>query len=400
MAKKSQKEVRKDALTKIGMALLVILIIANTIQLARFGEIVERVDRYNQGVVDELGGFREDIIAFGTDMNEMRNFLLLPTRDYSFMDTDTEIETEEKAEGSSTEKAVYQFMGSFVEEQQAEKNYEAAQQRIVELQSNSTLKEELAAQELTIGPVEQNEASSSFKILAGRAALFAVIADKKENSFRVQSALGTKELGDNNTISELVSYIAANEEKVVATKEMIEARQAGITGLTNQEAVQDILTEKNITFEGAPEEDEEGYHYYFLNSEGTQLLTLDLLRDGTYELGDKTYDTEEQLVAALTEQLEKIDASTSLEKLIAERRSELEAIFSDSAFQELLTSNNLSIAAEPREEYNKLLYDVQDADGNIQFSFVIELSSGHFKVLKGDEEIDLYSLLLGSKKKP
>ena len=76
-------------------------------------------------------------------------------------------------------------------------------------------------------------------------------------------------------------------------------------------------------------------------------------------------------------------------------------IFSQPAFQDILKNDGLAVSLSPREEYNKLLYDVKDADGKLVFSFAIELSSGMFKVIRGNQEIDLYSALNnGSKKKP
>lgn len=402
MPKNSQKEVRKDAMLKIGMVLLVVLIIANTIQLSRFGEIVERVDRYNRGVVDELGGFRQDIMTFGSDMNEMRSFLLLPTKDYSFADQETVIE-DDAQETSSTEKAIYQFMGSYTDEQRAKENFAAAQERMNALNSNQELKTALKEKELSMSAVEQTEESSSFKVLAGGEALYAVIADKKSNTIRIQSALGTKDfdkgLSEEAIASELATYVGANKEKVAAAKEEIEGKKAGIVNLASNQELSSIINEKGIQFDINPEENEDGFHYSFLNSEGTKLLTIDLLRDGQYQVNGEGYGNEEQLAAVLINELKNSNSSTALEQMVAERRTELETIFQDPAFQELLSSNNLTVAIEPREDYNKVLYDVTDANGNVQFSFVIELSSGLFKVLQDNEEIDLYSILLGSKKK-
>lgn len=399
MSKTTQQEVRKDAMVKIGLALLVVLVLANTIQLARFGGTVESAYEYYQGTVDELGGFREDIVAFGNDMNEMRSYLLLPTKNYSFMEGEEVLEEDTK-EGSTTEKALYQFLGTYADEQRALKNFEAAQQEIANLNTNEELKTKLSEEEMVIGPVEQSEESSTFKVLSGKEALFAVVADKNSGTLRIQSAIGSEELSHDNAARELATYAMANKEKVMALKELLESKKAGMANLTNNQKLQQVLTDKNISFQSSPDEDENGFHYHFLNVEGTTLLTIDLMRDGHYQINGKEYESEEQMAVVLIDELGKIDASTGLEKMISERRAELETIFQEPAFQELLSSNNLSVSSEPREEYNKLLYDVKDADGNLQFSFVIELSSGLFKVLRNNEEIDLYSVLLGSKKKP
>lgn len=399
MSKKTQKEVRKDAMLKVGFGLLVVLVLANTIQLARYGGIFENASEYYQGTVDELGGFREDMVSFGSDLNEMRSYLLLPTKQYSFMEGENITEGDVQ-ETSNTEKALYQFLGTYADEQRAIENAEAAREQINTLNQSETLRTKLSDAELTVGAVEENDESCSFKILSGSDALFAVIADKKSNTLRVQSAVGTESLSENNTESELTSYVTSSKEKVIAVKEVLESKKNGMTSLTNNQELNQILAEKAIIFQSTPEEDEDGFHYSFTNEEGVKLLTVDLLRDGHYQISDKEYESEEEVVTVLIEELSAIDASTAMEKMMTERRSELEAVFQEEAFQELLRVNNLTVEAEPREEYNKLLYDVKDADGNLQFSFAIELSSGLFKVVQNNEEIDLYSVLQGSKKKP
>jgi len=396
----SQKEVRKDAFLKLGMIFLVILIIANTIQIARFGEIVERVDSYNKGVVDELGGFRQDIISFGSDMNEMRSFLLLPTKDYSFIDKETEIEEETTKEASETEKALYQFLGGYTDEKLAEKNFEEAKQKIESLNSDEAVKEKLEEAELSLGRVEAGDESASFKVLAGSNALYEIIGDKK-GSLQIRSILGSQSLSEDKTSEDLISYVTTNKEQVIEMKEKLETKKSEIVTIQNNQEVKKIISEKNVAWNEQPEEDEEGFHYSVTNSEGTVLLTISLTRsDATYSFKDQTYDSADQVTSKVIDALKEIDSSTALEKMVAERRAELESIFQDEAFQDLLQTNGLTVEPQPREEYNKVLYDVKNADGNVEFSFVIELSSGLFKVLKDNEEIDLYTILQGSKKKP
>ena len=212
----NQKQARRDAFLKLGMIFLGILLIADTIQIARFGEIVERVDHYNKGVVDELGGFRQDITAFGSDMNEMRSFLLLPTKQYSFMD-DVEIEDGNQQEASATEKALYQFMGAYIEEGSVEKNAQLAEERILSFSKDQDLIDRLAEAELTVGFVLKEDFSVSFKVNSGTESLFAVIADKKTGEIKIQSVVGTYILegdDDEDVKSDIVSYLTENKDNV------------------------------------------------------------------------------------------------------------------------------------------------------------------------------------------
>jgi hypothetical protein len=399
-----QKQARKDAFLKLGMLFLAVLLVADTIQIARFSDVVERVDMYNKGVVDELGGFRSDIVQFGNDINEMRGFLLLPTKTYSFMEQDEELTKEPESEASETEKALYTFMSSYVEEQSIAKNAVVSEERIRDFNKDADFTADLEEEGLTMGAVEQDEFSISFKVSDETESLFAVIADKKTGEIKIQSIAGVEvmEAEDEDKLkAEIVDFVGENKDSVAALKVTIEENKSTVVGLGENEEAAAILKEKNISFEIEAREEEEKINYNVINSEGETLLTVSVLRkDGSIMIGEDTYEDAESLAEAFMEALEGLDGSTSVEKLINDRRAELEEVFAEEAFKELLAVNGLTVETEPREDYNKLLYDVKDEDGNIVFSFVIELSSGYFKILKDNEEIDLYSAIEGSKKKP
>lgn len=398
-----QRQARRDAFLKLGMLFLGVLLVADTVQIARFGEIVERVDLYNKGVVDELGGFREDIVAFGNDINEMRSFLLMPTKKYSFMDENQEVQEEDQAESSQTEQALYKYMTAFIEDEQVEKNAEAAQSRIKAFGADQDLKEKLLEKELQMGSVEEDEFSILFKLSTDEDTLFAVVADKKTGEMKIQSAAGSYLIeGDKDTAvkSEIIAYVAKNKSIVEKTKKTIEDLKTYIENLTDDENISKILSEKNVTLNTAPEEDEENINYKIINSEGEDLMKIKISRgEGKLYLNDNEFDNKDNFKTELEKSLSGLDTSTALEKLVSERRSEFESAVNQEAFQDLLKSNNLELSLQPREEYNKLLYDVKDADGAVKFSFVIELSSGYFKILQDDQEIDLYSVLIDGSKK-
>lgn len=403
--KTTQQKVRKEALTKLAIIIAGLILIVNTVQLARFGAIVENVDMYNKGVVDELGGFREDVSSFGSDLNEIRSFLLLPTREYSFAKEFKPIVEEDEKETSNTEKAIYQFLGQFMDEQTVKENAAQAEEKVKSLYNNSSFREEISNYSLKVGRMETTDEMASFKILNETGvAIYSYIINKKDNSIIIQSALGTYEVEAEDAMEhdrEIVDYFRKNKEDAEKMKTVIEKLTSDLSTLVKKWEIVKILNEKKVKI-GAPEESNDEINYYVLNLEDEKLLMITIPRnDAKYILSDKEYETIEDLETALKEVLQEIDARTAFEKLIEDRQAELEEIFNSEAFQDYLSTNNLSISTEPSESYNKINYDVMDGDGKVAFSFVIELSSGMFKVMKDNEEIDLYTILnSGSKKKP
>jgi hypothetical protein len=403
--KSHDQKVRSEALKKLGWILLVILIGVNTFQLARFGEIVERVDMYNKGVIDELGGIRQDVMTFGNDLNEIRGFLLLPIKEYSFSKGPDETQDTEEVQTTRTESALYAFLGGLTEEQTRKANAAKAATDADTLLGDASFHAELEKGGLKTGKREDNETTISVKIEDGTAtAVYSLVFDKNTAGTSVQSSLGTyacagKDLAAVKT--ELLDYFGKNKEQALRMKATLQERNDAVAALPKDGGIGAILKEKKLKLSGA-EETGDSINWYFENESADRIVTLKIKRaDGSFELDGTVVADSSGLTAAVTEKLKAADASTYQEKLLKEKKTELEGIFAQETFVEILKNNGLSVVTTPREEYNKLLYDVNDAAGKTVFSFAIEISSGAFKIIKDNQETDLYSILdEGSKKKP
>lgn len=402
--KQADKKIRIEAYKKLGLILVGIILLVNTIQLARFGEIVERVDMYNRGVVDELGGIRQDVVSFAGDLNEIREFLLLPVRRYSFFeDKELAPDHQEEKNANRAVSTVYALLTGI-------KNAQLAEATMNALIKDQNFIASLKQDALTIGPLENNESALLFKIKnASDNAIFAFIIDRKSNTAKIQSVLGTyqvkatqvKATVTESLKNEIVQYFKDHAQKVAEIKSLIEKQQADISALPKNENIAKIFQEKNMTLITNHEDTDEALLYHLKNSEKDKLLTIAIQRgDGSISFEDKNYKTWEDFLAAFIESIQNVDATTYREKLVNASRAELEAVFNETAFQDLLKDSGLTLATTPRAEYSKLLYDLKDADDKTVFSFAIELSSGYYKLLKDGQEIDLLSTLgSGSKKK-
>lgn len=427
-------KMKKGIFIKIFFVLLMALTVINTAQMYSFGQIVSKVDEKNGGVIDELGGFREDIKTFGADMNEIRSFLLLPTKEYSF-NQEAEDEAKESSDGGTentnkTELALYQYINRYASDEKTLRNEKIAEKNLETLFNEfntAEIKTELSDADLRLGKFETNAEIAIFKINdPAQKAVFAIAIDKKTGKANILSILGAVSLADeedqkkqedqtnqNELTSwteeeieklkeKILTYIANTKDTVQSISKEIEEQKSNIQNIVKNKDIATILQKKEISLKTEAVEDNTGFHYSFTNKEGKDLFSVDLMReDAGIVLNGQKYEDEDQLIEDLEKALEAVDVSTDLEKLVQQRKAEIETTFKDEAFQELLKLNSLSIESSPREEYNKLLYDVKNSDGKVQFSFAIELSSGLVKILKDDQEFDLESLLDdGSKKKP
>lgn len=394
--KKEQKEARRDALKKLGIIFAGLLLLVNTFQLARFGYIVESVDAYNKGVVDELGGFRKDIAMFGQDINEVRSMLFLPTKEYSY-DEDVVVETEEDTkETSETEQAVYAALGQIIEEQKVAQIAASAEKNTADLYNA------LKAGGTAVGVLENTPEAMFFKILDENGQpIFNVVNSKTEEKLIVQSALGVYEVKA-TTIEEIqkeiTDFVNANKGKVAQAKALLDQRKTEISNLFGELMARSDTIIQGMKF-SAPQDTETAIEYKVLNSEDEELLAFSVDRaNGEITMNNSAYTDVASFSPAFEEALKGLDASTSSQKYINSRKAQLEAVFEEEAFKEFLSANSMTLEA-PHEEYNKIVYDLKDASGATLFSFLIEISSGQYKILRNNEEIDLFRAMEeGSKK--
>jgi hypothetical protein len=403
--KTSDQQVRSDALKKLGWILLILLIGVNTIQLARFGGIVERVDTYNKGVIDEIGAIRKDVVMFGNDLNEIRSFLLLPVKNYSFGKEPEETSNLGEVRNSRTESAIYAFLEGLEKEQMVKANTQKVLREADAVEADQAFTEALHKLGLNTGKRNDNDNAISLKLDNNEGtSVFAILFDKNTAAVSIQSALGSYRCGSKNfeeLKAEMLDYFGRNMQAALRMKELISQRKDEIKGLTANADIAQILNEKKLKLSEA-EDNVESVNYYFENGAGDKIVTLKISRvDGSIDLEGNVMARLADLTGAVAEKLRAADASTDQEKMINEKKAELEMIFRQKSFKDIMHNSGLSLVMEPRAEINKILYDVKDSSGKVVFSFAIEVSSGALKVIRGNQETDLYSILeAGSKKKP
>lgn len=342
MSEHKEKSEHKNSFWKnlLGVVVIVVLVM-NSIQLWQMSAVVGRVDKYNQGVIDEVGGVVGDVKNFGDDLNEIREFLLLPKKDYSVG------QGEEKNEGTSTDLqansnntlGAYAFLNSFVAEQKMDEMKQKASPVFEALLKTEDWNKTLMGASLLLAEktdlqlkLKDNlvkNPDGSANSLFGEP-LYNLVFVAEKNVFRVQSALGEQDFAGYDLAGwekPLLNYLSDNAGKV---------------------------REKKIADK------------------------------------QKALDDSKKAEADLQAQLET-------------RKQELTNLVKEKAFMETLTSIGLKVADVPREEQNKFIYDVLGADGKVKFSLALEVSSGMIKVIRDNQENDVMSYLNqdnGSKKKP
>ncbi len=332
------KEQKSQDWVKVLLFVILLVLCWNSWQILEMGSVAERVDKYNRGVIDEMGKVTGDVKLFSEDLNEIRRFLLLPEKKYFGGEpSETPGGTEEKASTENSQ-AVFSLLDSLVKEDAAVKSKVQAQTAFDALLANADFQTKIAATQLKFGEraelqIRFTDAQKTFgetqENVLFEQPLYTLVFSSQDNAFKVQSALGDevfKEYTAPDFSTRLADYL---------TKNISAARDKKIA-------------EKKT----AAEESEKMKH-----------------------------DAEAQLTAW---------------------KKELEDIVKDKAFTETLASIGLKVAEKPREENNKYIFDVMDGTGRVKLSLALEISSGMMKVIRDNQETDIKTFLesAGSKKKP
>jgi hypothetical protein len=332
-----RKILSKTGWSRYMLFFILAVLLWNTFQIWMMTGVVSRVDKYNQGVVDEVGGLVGDVKLFADDLNGIRRFLLLPEKQYAVEGESGEPASADDQTGPQNNVAVFAFLDSLVKDQKIEENRKAAQPVFDALFTNQDFLTRMTAAKLLFGEkgdlqvkfIDGNEllADGTKNELFGKP-LYDLVFDAGNNIFLLQSAIGESKFSD---------YSKADFPIKLA----------------------DSL-QKN----------------------------LQMVRDAKLKSLSVAEEEEKKAQGLVEQELQK-------------KKQELDSIVKDKAFVETLASIGLKSATQAREENNKYIYDVLDASGKVKFSLALEISSGMIKVLKDNQEIDIKSFLAdqdGSKK--
>lgn len=334
--------------------------------------------------LDSLGGDKEEVVStlqktknyikeFVADLNEIRTFLLIPTKTYNFEDA-------EDGEENDLEVLMYSFIDQLGKSEENKELFEENEKKTLNYFKNT----DFSALNLSVVNASGEYAVDAidFKLLDQKNSDLEIftLSLNFNGSFYLSSYFEQKDI---DSIEDFDSYIRNNVEDirnaVLTNKELIKVLEEQIF---LDKKVQDILKEKSLNLENGKEKPGE-FFYEFKNKEGEILATLILnKKDSQFYFNNWLIEYEKINVTELAEKLKALDSRTSLEKKLETTVSEFETLINSSAFKSALKSSGLTIG-EKKETDNCYLYPILK-DGEEIRDFCIEKSSGEIRVQMPD----------------
>jgi len=352
--------------------LLVVFLVLQVFALkAEIAEIKETTDK-----AQEATGY---IMDFGTDLNEIRELLLLPTENYATLNGD-DIETEDEGD------TVIEDMFAYVHQIGVSKTIEENTTQVDEYLSTEEIGTLLQEQGLS-------RADGEYEIKdALDRALLRVGVSEEDGAIYLQNYFD-EDIEINGDLSVAFESEIANMSALTARIDVLDNARTELSSMLYESGdAYDALMEKGMKAE-AEYDNGSSYDYYLVNQDQTRLATLTLAKASPEVVTWSDLTTGDMApveidAAVLAALIEPLDASTLLEQKVAENREKLESLLSDAAFTKALSENSVEMS-EAREDDTGIYYDLLALDGSVLSTIYVDKHTGKVMVTNGETKLEL-----------
>lgn len=390
MAKKSKKKAEGKFIKALYYCILLILVIIIVFQTA------------NKPVpaptpIDPS----EMLTQFGNDINEMREYLLLPHKNYGYLETKKE---ELDSNGLASE-SVIKFTTDIGKEYEYKKRQDNAHQLILDLKKDSDFYSQVKKTGLYPAyKLNDGIELTTYKFYEGDNAIASLILNKTEVSFMIQSIMGNQPITwteESSLKNEVINYLVENIDKIKSTKIRIEEQKQAIKNMWNNEDIIKILSENKLSPSLQFIENESGYDFYINNIDNEAIFTISINRkNGNFIVQGIEYASIDDLMTPLINILSTLSGESQRTLGIKGLKRDLENMIATEDFANLLNSSNLTIE-NPIEEGSRIIYKLINSDDNkLVGSIIFENETGNMYFYRESDKVELNidDVLSGSKK--
>lgn len=370
----------------IGIA--AILFIAMYIQIQNIFGTFSFLQGRDSSLITEIGQIKESYSNIGHDLNEVRDYLRLPTKSYSEFAEPGEIETK-----NSIEMSLFKYADFLIYSKNLEKSIAKYASFLENLRTSAGFANFLAQENLTISKIINDDSGYSLNILGPNSESVVFFFLGKDDGILYFKTINEKEETDSKTYEEFekdtTEFLKGNKSKIIEKITSLNAKRKEIASTINSPETQKAIKELkiSISLDYLDNNLKNTYTVFNRNAEVIGEITLETDSLEIY-LVDKNDDSLSLQVtdisASLVPFLKKLDTKTLLEKKAEQALSELNNTVNDKGFQLLLSQNNLTITPGPREKDGKYYYDIFDSDGNLVSSIAAEKATGIISIAAPD----------------
>lgn len=379
---------RKNILITVLVVFLLIQYIQIQGVLGNFSFLQGR----SSSLIDELGQLKDTYTQVGSDLNEVREFLRMPTKKYAGFD-EPENDANDGKNENELQLAFFQYVDFLAKNKNIEQNLATYRTLLDGLKKSESFSSFLKAESLTVSDLIEDDNSLSLRISGPEGEELAVYYYVKDDSTLFFRTSKQKEEVDSQKLEELESeiteFLKNNKGDLLKAFADIRKKKAEIEAAINSEKTLQVKNELHIKLDPNSIEQNLKITYFIYNKTSDVIgeIVLDT-KSGKILLADKNNEKLSLEVTdintALIPFLKKLDIRTFIQKKVDQARKDIEATIEDKGFKLLLEQSKLKISAIPREDNLRYYYDIFQEDGSKLSVIVVEKSTGVVNIIRPD----------------
>lgn len=389
----SKKEKFKKFLTKRNIIITVIsvFVLVQYIQMQSVLGTFSFLQGRDSSLIDEIGQLKETYTSVGTDLNEVRDFLRLPTKNYAGFEEPDAGDDSDKND-NELQLAFFQYVDYLSTTKKIEENLAIYKPMLEGLSKSETFAAFLKEQNLKLSDLFEDEDSMSLRVFGPNNEDLAMYYYSKFDGVLFFKTSKLKDEVEVKTLAELekslTAFLKKNKDSLLSELKKIKDKQAAIEKAIKSDVVVTDVEKMGITLSADAVEQNLKITYSAYNKSGDLIgeVVLDT-KSGKINLVDKNNEDfsleASDINKALLPFLKKLDTKTFIEKKVAKAREDIEVTIDDDGFKLLLSQSNLKISAAPREDEDRYYYDVYQGAKKLS-SIVVEKSTGVINIVQPD----------------
>ncbi len=366
---------------------------------------IANIEQSMGGVIDETGKklkIVDQIEAFGGDLNEIRRFLYLPTKDYSFASMNEVAEDDSDTEtgsGSQIAPLLFQYIDKVGAEKKKKESLVALKQQFENVFQDEKLRADAGEQGVSFGPLKDENGLYLIESLLGKNSLSRFEVNQNSGQYAINDFRGKQEFATIADFQTGLSSYVSQLTGILELKNKSDAIEKEIEVVMKDKEIVAVLGAKKISYARPNIVNKENQTILSVKADAVHTQFLVQIGSNTSSYTDK-----ELFQQGLLTSLQTIDTRSEIEKLLEQRKLELESVFADAAFKDVLAGQQLQIQSTPLDETDRIYYYLSDLNNVRVGAIVIEKGTAEVMVVdaQGANAVSLEDFLTttGSKKKP
>lgn len=334
-------------------------------------------------LIEEIGQLKENYTKVGGDMNEIRQYLKLPLKEYQEIEINSD-DTEDGSNKDQVQLAMFKYIDSIASSKTVQDKLSLNRTFLDDLLVSKDFSEFLIKEDLVFSPTIRDEDNVVVKITTKDGdSLVTYTLDNKTGDLVFQTMTTKKPVDSSDFVAfkqELMTFLTDNKADLIANINTIEKLKKTIASAVESAKVQEILKTKELVLSSDYSQSELKLTYSIF-SKANELVGEIVLDTKTSEISLIDKNAEDMkifvtdMIVSLPPFLKGLDSRSIIEQKAGDSIDSFKKTLEDKGFISLLSKGGLSFKA-PKEDDDRIYYTLHDQKGELVSTFIIEKATG------------------------